>query len=86
VNTGPKVGGEMLALKRVIKNERRAVCIALWRISFSASYIDSKLSYNSHYDSLPKFWCEKLAENFRGKFSLLETNECKNMFQIKKGT
>jgi hypothetical protein len=27
LNTGPKVEGEILALKRFIKNERRAVCM-----------------------------------------------------------
>jgi hypothetical protein len=47
LNAIPEVG-EILALKRFIKNERRAVCIALWHISFSVSCMDSKFSYNPH--------------------------------------
>jgi hypothetical protein len=42
----PEVEGEILALKRFIKNERRAVCIALWHIPSSVSCIDSKFSHN----------------------------------------
>jgi hypothetical protein len=74
-------------LKRFIKNERRAVCIALWLISFSVSCIDFKFSTQG-YDSLQKFWWEKITGKSAEKTSwkIFEGNECKNfLFQIKRG-
>jgi hypothetical protein len=52
MNTAPKVEGEILALKRFIKNKRRAVCIALCLIC-----IDSKFLHNPPNN---KFWCENI--------------------------
>jgi hypothetical protein len=60
LNTVPKVEGEILALKRFIKDERRAVCIALWHISSSV------LTPNFHTTLYQNFG----VKNVWGKFSL----------------
>jgi hypothetical protein len=66
LNTVPKVEGEILALRRFVKDEKRAICIALWRISFSVSCIDSNFSHNPLNDimTLPKFGVKKVCGNF----------------------
>jgi uncharacterized membrane protein YesL len=71
LNTVPKVEGEILALKSLI--ERRAVCIAYCSVVYLMYklHIFTQLSYNS----LPKFWCEKLAKKVLRKIFKKEVNK-----------
>jgi hypothetical protein len=58
-----------ISAEEIHKNERRAVCIPLWRISSSVSCIDSKFSHNppNNITTLPKFWCENFAKKISQK-------------------
>jgi hypothetical protein len=84
MHTVPNVEGEILVLKT--KNERRAVCIALWRISSSVSCIDSKFSYNPHNKATTlyqnfnvKVRAKNFAENFHFHKKRKETSVCKKI-------
>jgi hypothetical protein len=72
-----------LVLKRFIKNERRAICIALWRISSSVSGIDSKVSHNPP-NNITTLYQNFVVKIFSWKFSPShnkreETSECKKI-------